>query len=449
MKRIFTIMLALCLCVPLVAINAAADSLSGDSFVNILPSDSYDRYFNDSFESTQDKAYSYCSALNSVGYKWNCNIYDMSFYGGYFTVIADRRPDSLFCIPYSNGPSYLCEYVGSTGRFHQYYLNARVNFRDLYIKAVWDSSYTGNFGIASAQMVRNDADSVDTAHFTLSYRTLASGEDGVAEISVNNEKWSLPKGFTVAALQLYDVNCFVDVYPDERAFDSAQSISLLLNMDGPVATADVGAALLDMSKNTVTVLNVDNSVVANTEISDTEDQWHTYSCKLTADLSNLDLQDRIIRFYIPFDRLESQGSYHTTFNIAAISMLAPETVVPWYQVFFGWMYDLIHDTTDTISAGIDRVVDALSGGNQINQELNNAGQSMSDQADQMQQANDQMSAVSRPELDPNGLFDQFVNFDPGGLSLLSVITTNTYVTPMLVLVFTFALAAYVFFGKRR
>lgn len=81
--------------------------------------------------------------------------------------------------------------------------------------------------------------------------------------------------------------------------------------------------------------------------------------------------------------------------------------------------------------------------------LAQAGDEMSQQAGQMQQANDSMNAVEKPTLDTGNLFGNYLDFDAGGLAILSCMTNNAYVTQCLVVVFTFALCGYVFFGKRR
>ena len=82
-------------------------------------------------------------------------------------------------------------------------------------------------------------------------------------------------------------------------------------------------------------------------------------------------------------------------------------------------------------------------------ELAEKGDAMSEQAEQMQQANDAMSSVEKPSVDTGAMLDQYLNFNPSALALLAVFTNNAFVTPMLVVIFTFALCGYIFFGKRR
>lgn len=81
--------------------------------------------------------------------------------------------------------------------------------------------------------------------------------------------------------------------------------------------------------------------------------------------------------------------------------------------------------------------------------LADQGEAMKEQASQMQQANDAMNSVAKPSLDTGAMLDQYLNFNPTGLAILSVITGNPFATSMLVVIFTFALCGYIFFGKKR
>lgn len=66
----------------------------------------------------------------------------------------------------------------------------------------------------------------------------------------------------------------------------------------------------------------------------------------------------------------------------------------------------------------------------------------------MSEANSQLNSVEKPSLDTGQLFGDILQFDTGGLVVLSAITSNPYVTSVMVVVFTFALCGYVFFGKK-
>ena len=70
-------------------------------------------------------------------------------------------------------------------------------------------------------------------------------------------------------------------------------------------------------------------------------------------------------------------------------------------------------------------------------------------ADDLNDMGDAFGQVETPDIDAGSLVGDYTNFSPGGLSILASVTSNEYVTAMLVVVFTFALCGYIFFGKKR
>lgn len=79
--------------------------------------------------------------------------------------------------------------------------------------------------------------------------------------------------------------------------------------------------------------------------------------------------------------------------------------------------------------------------------LADQGEAMQEQANQMQQANDALQSVEKPSIE-GVTMDSYLNFNGGTMAILSVLTGNPFITAMLVVVFTFAMVGYIFFGKR-
>ena len=117
----------------------------------------------------------------------------------------------------------------------------------------------------------------------------------------------------------------------------------------------------------------------------------------------------------------------------------------WFNKLFnsigGWFTSL----GSWLSDGFNSVVSAITGDSSAAEE---AGQNMQDAADDLNNMGNAFDQIETPDIDFGGLTDQFVNFSPSGLTVLATITNNSYVTALLVLVFTFALCAYIFFGKK-
>ena len=78
-----------------------------------------------------------------------------------------------------------------------------------------------------------------------------------------------------------------------------------------------------------------------------------------------------------------------------------------------------------------------------------AGDKMEDAANDLIDGGDAFDQVETPDIDPGQITNDYTQFSPGGLSILTAVTSNPYVTQMMVAVFTFALCGYIFFGKRR
>lgn len=100
---------------------------------------------------------------------------------------------------------------------------------------------------------------------------------------------------------------------------------------------------------------------------------------------------------------------------------------------------------NNLTTGFQSVVDAILGNTS---DLENSGDDMKDAADDLNDMGDAFNEIDRPDIDVSGLTQNYVNFSPFGLSVLAVITSNSYVSSLLLLVFTFALCSYVLFGKR-
>lgn len=81
-------------------------------------------------------------------------------------------------------------------------------------------------------------------------------------------------------------------------------------------------------------------------------------------------------------------------------------------------------------------------------ELDNTKDDMDQASNDMDQIGGAFDDIDTPDIDTGNIIDGATNFSPSGLAVLGVITGNGYVSAILVMVFTFSLVAYIFFGKR-
>ena len=99
-----------------------------------------------------------------------------------------------------------------------------------------------------------------------------------------------------------------------------------------------------------------------------------------------------------------------------------------------------------LGTGFQSVVAAITGDGSAADE---AGQAMEEAGNDLNNIGGAFDQVETPDIDAAALTGDFTNFSPSGLTVLATITNNSYVTSLLALVFTFALCAYIFFGRKR
>lgn len=99
-----------------------------------------------------------------------------------------------------------------------------------------------------------------------------------------------------------------------------------------------------------------------------------------------------------------------------------------------------------LTSGFSSVVNAITGNSAA---ADQAGEDMEDAAGGLDDIGNAFDNVGTPDIDAGALTGNYTNFSPGGLAVLAAVTSNQYVTAMLVVVFTFALFGFIFFGKKR
>lgn len=330
--------------------------------------------------------------------------------------------------------------------------------------------YSGFFGIYSVVGLLDAAQSINSVNVTR-YDEFHGAEGFWNDQNLTGNK-SLPYVFDTD-FEVYDGAYYgstFDFVIDGDSFVSPLVTDFSCLFSTP--SNDVYARISLISKDS-SIKNVENikfnlnetiqyGMSADEYLAPGEFEWIN-SVQLTADLSGFDMSkyDILIWFQIEPVKMEYQGlNAYASLTFHSVSYVPFIENTPWYKTFFGSLFGGISSRLSTIYETIANFWDSVTGNfthlfEKLEQyfgndgELAQAGDQMSQQADQMQQANDSLNALDKPQLQPDSLFDSFLNFDTGGLVILSAFTSNAYITQLLVVVFTFALGAFVFFGKRR
>lgn len=415
---------------------------------------------------TQDPSV-YFEKANTATWRWLPYI-DLIFTYSYLTVYAQRKPDEVRVKYYGADQWHVAELIGNNGYVYQYKVSCGVNIHAIDVEGYWASDYTGQFDIFSMFGVRDHDYKINkvNARHIIHRRNNTTGVETYDEnVSVTGVSVPYSRNVSSSITNSDFVNTYVylDIPPDYRGYNYAKDISYLLYAtSGVVSTAQI--ELVNSNKNVVAIVPCDilaapgNSV----SISNVHDQICNY-WQISADLSKYSLGGLTVRLsFVGTPALADSGSKE--FNYELVSCyLTPDVEIPWYSQMWRWISSKWNSvTTDikssissaastiksSISSAADKITSAFSGSSAQNNALKDAGQAMSDQAASMNQAQDQLDSVDKPSVDPDSLFGDILTYDTGGLKILSAITSNGQVTAMLVVVFTFALCGYVFFGKK-
>lgn len=295
--------------------------------------------------------------------------------------------------------------------------------------------------------VSKEIDSVDAE-----YRSYFMSADGTYYLTTVKDNSALPVSYSESGSDPYNIlthsEGFVFIRPDQRDLDFAESISFLVTVLGD--ESDISAALVD---DNATILSPLTSLSVNAVSRSVRPQgdfmWYLTTFLVTVDLSGFDLKDKSIQLFFTSDVAESgsadsgEVSSYMCVEGCYISADVQATESWWGRVL--WWFASIRQT---IRIEVREVVSAIQAVFSGDEDLKQAGNVMSEQADQMNQAQDSMNSVERPTIDSDELLGGFLNFDTGGLRILSALTSNAWVPQLMIVVFTLALCGYVFFGKK-
>lgn len=375
----------------------------------------------------------------------------------YFSIQCPLIPQSVyFDGDGDNEPGY-ATYLGSNGQIHNFSMYVGKNIGSAVITFNFSKIFSSQVSLISCFGTRSDAFSLNKVSLQNQALLYDADDDKLYRYileNINSASGTLPVSTShltnyVAELvdPLVEGVLYVHINKDYGIpFDYADSISFVFTTSGSVK--DVGFSLLDKSGNYVGQLDVDlkefsyMKSVAGHFPNGTNMEWPYYMYSATVDLAGYDLSELNLSFFCTVDPVylteyESYTGYY--FGLTNVVLYPTIEDEPWYTRFGHW-----------ITGGFNSVVDAI--GNAFNPEgssdLSQAGEDLSQSAGDIDAAGDVLGSVDQPDVNTGDLFGGFTNFDTGGLKVLSCLTSNAQVTQMMIVVFTFSLAGYIFFGKK-
>lgn len=375
----------------------------------------------------------------------------------YVTIQCRRKPSELTFYPYAEGatPHYVGQYVGSPiAGLYTYYFPDVNNGSHIRLKASWGEVYSGSFNIVSCFGSANVSENIPVIEYELWQTYVTQQATLVQEKVYDNPSCTLPYGNRLQRTDqdLSDVELTVKVNPNQRDTDLASSLDAVFYYHGEFFSAS--AALYDSSGSLVTVLNCVTSeqfTYENLDYSSDELQFDIDYRLVTVDLSGYNLKD--ISVVLNFD---VGATYMGDMDKPKGALMGCHSVwiTPYYEEpdnFGTRVLMFLINIKDSIAAGVAHLSSLLVhlfDGGEAGEALEEAGAAMSDQASDFNAANDQLNSADKPDLDSDQLLSGVLDFDTHGLTLLSSMTSNQYVTQLMIVVFTCALCGFVFFGKK-
>ena len=445
MKRFLSLFLVAAVLISCLTITAFADdgilftSSFESSFVDLLDTTEWTAYIDGEMHSTRQLPSIYANGVSSVGLRWRCDT-TANLIGFNFCMYFDRAPSSLTFNLY-DGRSVTPTLVNQVGKFYYYsYTHSTAfDYGFFTVSASWSASYTGAFRIVNCFGYLPDSFSIDSLDFyhDIEYNLPSNGTD----------YWYVDRVASVTNAAIP----YSDTYASRTNYINAYT----LNVNLPVSNASsfsfnftcLGSVLFDsltvgVYRGATLVYQLPVEVIEGLGINASlvDDQkaiLYSYTCNV--DLSGVDLSNYILKIKIETDSWENDGLNHSRLNLTKFAYKQESYNYPWYRRFYNWI-------SVKMTAGYQSIVDAINGDGSA---VDEAGQAMQGAADDLNSSANAFDQVETPDIDASTITGDFTQFNASGLAVLAVMTGNPYVTSLLVLVFTFALCAYIFFGKRR
>lgn len=390
----------------------------------------------------------------SLTVKWDNSYASRSFDYIYLNIRSDKEITTVRFSDVNSSNGIVIEYVGMYDGLYQYRVPAANYLFTTFVVRVHTGSVTdANILIESCYGISDNQIPVQEFIYR-SYRRYTDLDDnnkikqeyvgGEDYVKLPYSYWSAREVYPIVGYEWNYSYTMIDLMPAFSTWqaDSISDITLLF-------------AASSIDQLTVSIVNGDvDEVIPHSLLfagsmdrvpgtSGDDNYWNLDYFELSFDLTGIDLSEvgtriRVTLYQEPWPK--SQGYEFVYWQLYGAFYTPYNPDLPWYQTLWNWMKGGFDSVTDTLK---NLLGDSSSGA------VGEAADKMSQQADQMNSAQQSIDSVERPNIDPNQLFGSMLNFDSGGLNILSVMTSNQYVTSLLVVVFTFALAGFIFFGKRR
>lgn len=455
-KRLLPLCAFLVLIVSVMAFPASAQNALPDTFVDVLPAGEYEVKTGDGSFVSVDRSWVYVTEQSSAVIKWNAAVQDIKFHQYYITIQMTGTPSTIK-VNLNSSHSVYAEYIGHSDGIYQYrFTSLNSNINDVSVTANWSYTYTGNFNILSFYGRRSYSDPVNEVSYRFRYGVFnSSGIDYVIHSYGNYE--TIPNNFWYSGYypndELFRGELFLWIDHTYLELAYADRATILIQSICPIT--DFGFSIVDNATTTIAVLPGSLTENATGTVAVGDVVRPVYAYQFTADLSGFSLDPGYkLQFYASCDSsfYRDLNTLAVQFNVISIALGYPVSEIPWYQTMHSWINNSITSNTDRLVGVIGSLGGALDDPESLT-DVNDIDNIVADKEQQAASIKDKMNSVSKP--DPGSVSSSSVDVSSiisasSAPLVMSALTGGPegFVVTLLLLVFTFALVGYIFFGKR-
>lgn len=429
-------------------------------YQDILPADGYAKMIDGTWSESLSVSPTYFfQNANDVGWRWEARPYEHTFSSVIFTLYVNgnmNAENTAVYFSFYNGRRVKAELLGRVDTYYyQYRVDYSSNLSWVSIEAEFPGAFTGNFCIHSCIAVRDVGFKINTVDWSqtavmIPYSTATLTND-------------LVKSETAATLPISHMSKRTDQYQNwmsddiivEGDFNGLSVLdSLTFLTEGFLCEVVTFSIISDNVEETKHIIEVENvgTKVSTHYPSWGDHAWDVYAQEITVDLSGYDLNDCRWELKFSVDPLSYNSTMSFTYwRLNDIVARLPVSETPWYKVFWTWVntkWDSVSAKTNYYLNSILKAVNNIVVPSDVQEQLNDAAESMDNKTDQINDYNDRFQEVERPDVTGSDLLDPIIGHNQLGLAILTSFTSQEIVARLILAVFSFSLMGYVFFGKR-
>lgn len=456
MKRVLSLLLALCLIPAALAVPVGAVDVFPASVYDLLTAVEYTRIDSNGNINVSPRSSFWIEKALYAEFQWVPTV-DFPVSRIQLSITAPRKPSEVLI--WLGGSFVPLNFSASSNGVYYYTYDSLAAVSPYRVRVSFDNACTGTVALRAMYGYNDNAIDITSVDFfnnvfigdpELGYRDIVTGDSGTSPLPVAAD-WYGPYeyGDYGDTEQMLYAECY---YKVTAPIGYAQSISYLVYCVGDIR--NVGCRLEDSSGNIIGALSSSVEPCGDSQIivSFHEEMYRLHVYRITADLDGYDLTGRVLSLGFEVEPVHSSAAaeygwgYYS--QLTAAAFLPPETQPNFFSRFVSWLSGRFTDLNLTIENWGQKIVDAISpsdpGSDQFKDDLQQA-------EDELSHMGDVMDSVTRPNINQiNPDVDNIVK--PADITLvaspLAVVFDNPYILSMFVLSFTMALAGFVLFGKR-